>query len=135
MHAQRPAPAHVPHLREALNDRDRRPLALGPHVHRGHDRIACVPEALGFELDLVHHLIEGLEVPPDPLVAAIRVGLGRELSRYGRFELRVREFEDALHVAPVEGLDQLTKRVDVMLGHVAAKYSEARFHGRGAPLA
>src|SRR5437868_6251135 len=103
--------AQGPDLAEALLDEDRGLLAASRHAGRDHDRVAGLPHALGLEADGVHVVPEGLEVAAYPLVAAIGVGLGRELRRYLSFELGIDELEDALDVIAAQRFESAPHHV------------------------
>ena len=92
-----------------------RPLAR--RVRRHDHAFADRDEVLRFECHPVHHLVEGLEVAPDPLVAPIGVRLGRQRGRRRRLELRVDQRYQRLHISLAQRLEALANQLHVPRGH------------------
>jgi hypothetical protein len=82
-----------------------------------HHPFSHLVELVGLPPDSIHHLIEGVEVAPHTLVPPVGVGLGGELRRGGRLELRMDEGQEPLDAVLVEGLEAPLDGLDVLAGH------------------
>ena len=80
-------------------------------------RPLSVPEFARLKANLVHRVVEGVEVAANPLVAAVGVGLGGELGGRCDLELRVDERQQRLHAALAQRLEAPANELHVLARH------------------
>src|SRR5215218_9639458 len=92
-------------------------LAAGAQRELDEDSSALLVKRSRIPPDALHDLIERVEPSPHTLMAAIGVGLGGEVGRRGRLEVRIDEREDPVDSVSIEGLEAAADDLEVLGGH------------------
>jgi hypothetical protein len=72
---------------------------------------------VGLPADVIHDLVEGVEVAANPVLPDVGVRLGGEPGWGGRLEILVDELEQRLDPALIEGREPALDDLDVLARH------------------